>query len=91
MLCDTDTIKARIKPTGPIDKIRNRYMPTKISTAIPGILNSGLSPVHLKTRMAAPTETVIANRVKTAVIAVVIFSFLAVNSARAFSMFEWHS
>jgi hypothetical protein len=70
------------EPTGPIERIRNRYMPTKISTAIPGILNSGLLPVHLKTRMAAPTETVIANRAKTAVIAVVIFSSLATKKAK---------
>src|ERR1700722_8218925 len=82
MLCKADTMKARTKPTGPIDKMRNRYMPTKISTAIPGILNSGRLPVHLKTRMAAPTETVIAKRVKTAVIAVVIFSSFAVNRTK---------
>src|SRR5258708_11739539 len=81
-LCDTDTMKARINPTAPIESTRNKYIPTKISAAIAGIRNSARSPAYLKIRIDAPTATVIANKAKTAVIAVVTFSSLDVNKTR---------
>src|SRR5258708_25644954 len=81
-LCDTDTMKARINPTAPIESTRNKYIPTKISSAMAGILNSARPLVYLKIRIDAPTATVMANKAKSAVIAVVTFSSLTVNKTK---------